>query len=105
MAFEIDSAGDHTLELKYAPDVYLLGFIVSIVGIVAFLGLCLTDFVLKKTLFKKKRIERFDDYWVLEDFEESIIPALENASAPEEIAKEADGTDVTDSANEQKTEE
>ena len=105
MAFEIDSAGDHTLELKYAPDVYLLGFIVSIVGIVAFLGLCLTDFVLKKTLFKKKRIERFDDYWVLEDFEESTIPALENASAPEEIAKEADGTDVTDSANEQKTEE
>lgn len=99
MAFEIDSAGEHSLKLKYFPDVYSLGFTVSIVAIIAFIGICAADFVLKRTAFKKKRVATVEDHWLLEDFDEfnteekdTLLPPSEE---PADTAKECVPDDKT----------
>ncbi|MBP3370016.1 MAG: YfhO family protein [Clostridia bacterium] len=69
MAFDVDSAGEHSLELKYMPDVYKLGAIISVIGISAFIIICAADFILKRTLFKSRTLTAYDDFWVLEDFD------------------------------------
>lgn len=67
MAFDIEEEGDYTLELKYMPKEYIVGFYISIVGIIAFIAICVIDFILKKTLFKNRLRVYEKDYFVLAD--------------------------------------
>ncbi len=72
IAFDIASAGDHTLELKYSPDIYSVGMIVSLSGLLAFVAVWVAD-----RLIRKRRKEAIPDAyltlgepWILADFEE-----------------------------------
>ena len=69
VAFDIEAAGEHSLEFKYMPKIYNIGLIISIIGIIAFVLICAADFVLKKTIFKNRNVRYLSDFWVLEDFE------------------------------------
>ncbi len=79
MAFDIQTSGDHTLEMKYFPDCYKLGLIFSVAGISIFVLLCAAEFVLKRTVLKNRIPTYPDEYWVLEDCEVEAPPALEKA--------------------------
>ncbi len=70
VAFDIVGEGEHTLTLKYMPNIYVLGMTLSIFGLAVFFILCVVDFVLKKTLLKSKLREPINNFWVLEDFDE-----------------------------------
>jgi len=70
IAFDIEEAGEHSVEFKYMPKIYVTGAAVSIIGICIFAVLCCTDFVLKRTIFAKKQQKIIDVPWVLEDFDE-----------------------------------
>ena len=101
MAFDIANDGEHSLELKYSPDEYKAGMIISIFGIIAFIVICTVDFVLKKTLLKNKLRAYEKDYFILDDIDNAdapqIIEALEsNASADSE--DEAPKDDLNESA-------
>lgn len=73
IAFDIEDAGEHSVEFKYMPRIYVIGATLSIVGICIFALLCCADFVLKKTVFAKKQLEISDTPWVLEDFDEVVL--------------------------------
>ncbi len=70
IAFDIPTAGNHTLELIYKPQIYSIGIFLSISGITIFVLMCAADFVLKHTIMKKRRKESIDTPWVLEDFDD-----------------------------------
>ena len=70
IAFDIESVGVHTVELKYSPDIYRIGIIVSSIGIFSFVLICGIELVLKKTLLKKSIKPSVNEPWVLEDFDE-----------------------------------
>jgi len=82
MAFDVSSAGDHTLELKYMPSCYPLGFSISILALLIFISLCVIELILKKTLFKNRIPEYPDEYWILEDFDEDFRCEEEKFSPP-----------------------
>ncbi len=82
MAFDIESAGEHSLEFKYMPDEYKTGMLISVTGIGLFILICAADFVLKHTLLKSRRHDAFDAPWVLEDFDEDYVQM--NEWIPEE---------------------
>jgi len=67
IAFRIDSAGEHTLEMRYRPDIYVLGWTVSCIGIGVFVLLCAAEFVIKKCRRKKALFEVHSNLWILED--------------------------------------
>ncbi len=72
IAFDISEAGDHTLEMKYAPAVYRLGAIISISGIIIFITICIIELVSKKLfrrIFKLEVCKAEDNLWVLDDFD------------------------------------
>ncbi len=71
ISFDIEGKGTHTIELKYSPDIYRIGIIVSIFGAVLFTVICITDIVLKKTVFKKKTKPNIKTYWLLEDYDDN----------------------------------
>ncbi|MBR2388822.1 MAG: YfhO family protein [Clostridia bacterium] len=48
IAFDIDSAGEHTLQMSYRPTPVYLGIVISSVGIVAFIAICVLDFLIAK---------------------------------------------------------
>ena len=83
MAFDISEAGEHTVEMKYMPSVYTLGLYVSLFAILAFIFICIIDFTLKKTLFKKKPLVRSSDFWLLEDFEPDECQAQGELPSPD----------------------
>ena len=73
MAFDISTAGVHRLEMKYSPDIYKTGAFISIIGIVAFISICVIDVIIKRKDIKKKGKANYDtdvDKWCLEDFED-----------------------------------
>ena len=72
IAFDVEGEGEHSVELKYMPNIYVLGMTVTIFGIVLFIAICSADFVLKKTLLKNKTVPKVPTYWVLEDFDEDF---------------------------------
>ena len=72
IAFDVEEEGEHSVELKYMPNIYVLGMTVTIFGIVLFIAICSADFVLKKTLLKNKTVPKVSTYWVLEDFDEDF---------------------------------
>ena len=73
MAFDISDDGEHSVEMRYMPKEYIVGAFISIFGIVAFLIICLVDFILKKTLFKNKLRVYEKDYFVLEDTDPKTV--------------------------------
>ena len=74
VAFRINTAGEHTLEMRYCPDIYVLGWTLSGVGIGIFALLCATEFIIKKYRRKKMLFAYIPNRWVLED--EDIPPSL-----------------------------
>ena len=95
MAFDIAESGEHAVELKYMPDIYTLGLTVSVFAIIAFLAICIIDFVLKKTLLRKFPIKRYNDVWVLEDFDaesDDFFPALPADTASGDTQTESEET-------------
>lgn len=95
MAFDIAESGDHTLEMRYMPDCYILGFGISLVGIVVFAVLCITEFILKKTLLKN-RIPSYPDYsWPLADFEAEAEELSLPPDTAEATAEETESSDIS----------
>lgn len=48
LAFDISDAGEHNVELRYMPDIYIIGGIISAVSILIFIGLTVSDIIKKK---------------------------------------------------------
>lgn len=73
IAFDIDEAGEHTLEMRYFPTEYKLGLIISVAGIIIFIAIMLLELVAKalfRRFMKLEESECEDALWVLEDFDE-----------------------------------
>ena len=93
VTFDIAEAGDHTLELKYAPTIYKLGLIISVSGIIIFAAICIIELVSKKLfrrIFKLETREVKDELWVLEDFDNDaeeikLLPADTDKSMLKDI--------------------
>ena len=70
IAFEIPEAGAHTLQLKYKSSAVTYGLIISIGGIIAFLLVCIIEFILRKKHSRLVLATKVEDiYWELEDFD------------------------------------
>ncbi|MBE6596131.1 MAG: hypothetical protein E7641_00530 [Ruminococcaceae bacterium] len=88
IAFDIPEAGEHTLEMRYMPKLYVIGYTLSIMGTAVFLVLCVIELVWKKLfrrLLKLEGANADDIYWTLDDFdidteEERALPPPENES-------------------------
>ena len=50
IAFDIDSIGEHTLEMRYMPKAFVLGAGCSVICVALFIALCSVDFVRKKKM-------------------------------------------------------
>ena len=84
IAFNIEGEGEHTLEMRYMPDIYVFGMKISIVGISVFVVICVLDIVLKKLKITKANPKNKNIYWVLEDFDEDHEQSLMEAYLSEE---------------------
>ena len=101
VAFDISEAGEHTLEMKYAPAVYKLGFTVSMIGIIVFIAICAIELISKKLfrrIFKLEDLKVEDDLWVLEDFDNDaeeikLLPPLEKKSTLKDLLSYFNKTD------------
>ena len=88
MAFEIDTAGNHTLEFKYEPPVYTAGAVISVIGIFVFILLCVLDVAFYFAVMKKKHSDKLKlnkSLWVLDDFDEDH-EAMLTEPVPEKIS-------------------
>lgn len=76
IAFDIDSCGSHTVELKYRPSVYTLGAVISGIGLLVFLGLCAADVWRRKRCRASGAIPQvlFDLQWDLPDLAADCDP-------------------------------
>lgn len=74
IAFNIDSAGEHSLEMRYDPDIYKIGAVISITALIIFAVICLLDLIAYFVLRKNERFSKHfgvkDTPWVLADFDE-----------------------------------
>ena len=94
IAFDIDEAGEHSIELKYMPEIYKLSFAISGAGIALFLLLCIIDVFFKPLFRKLLKLEdpvTDDILWTLDDFdrdaeEAAALPPIENKSLKEQIS-------------------
>ncbi len=105
IAFDIENAGEHSLELKYSPDIYKTGAVISIIGIVIFIGLCIADIILYFTVIKKKKLELYsikDTPWTLDDMDSNDNTLTKDALVIEEkgttVQAEIDST-ITETEN------
>ena len=102
MAFDISNSGEHSLELKYWPSEYTFGIIISICGILAFIIICIVDFILKKTLLKNKLRVYEKDYFVLADIdckdEDTSSEKLESNASTDGEKEEGLGEPTSDEA-------
>lgn len=48
LAFDIESAGEHTLEMSYMPKLYVIGGAISLISLAGFIGFCIFDHKRKK---------------------------------------------------------
>ncbi len=106
IAFDIDAAGEHSLEFKYDPKVYKIGAIISIIGISLFVLLCLLDIIFYFAVIKKKSLTYYavmDEKWVLEDFDKNHAEELEASNhdkiCPKDVFKEEASEDSTKDKN------
>lgn len=104
MAFDIADAGEHTLELEYMPKLYKPMLCISIASIIIFILICAIDLVLKKTLLKARRVETYDDIWVLEDNDYIVSKRLDEPKL-EPLSKAADENSTDDQNDSTTTEE
>ena len=104
MAFDIADAGEHTLELEYMPKLYKPMLCISIASIIIFILICAIDLVLKKTLLKARRVETYDDIWVLEDNDYIVSKRLDEPEL-EPLSKAADENSTDDQNDSTTTEE
>ena len=94
MAFDIENAGEHSIEMKYMPSCYIVGAVITIIGILALIALCVLEIVLKKTLLKNRTSNYVHEYWELDDLDDdraSLLPTpkrktynSENDTPPDE---------------------
>ncbi len=70
VAFHIDEAGSHTLEMRYRPVIYVLGWTVSTVGLSVFVLLCATEWVIKKRRHNRPLFDAIDEPWLTNGDEE-----------------------------------
>lgn len=79
IAFDIDEAGDHTLEMKYFPTAYKLGLTISLAGIIVFIAIMIFELISKALFRKFMKLEESDcedTLWLLEDFDEDAEQEL-----------------------------
>ena len=88
MAFDITASGDHSVEMKYMPSCYVLGAVISIFGILAFIALCVLEIVLKKTVLKNKTPVYVHEYWLLDDLDDDRQALVLDVSPQAEEADE-----------------
>lgn len=69
MVFDIEGAGNHTVEMKYFPDIYVIGICVSALGIFAFIALCVIELILNRRRAAQSADMCIDGFWDLPDFE------------------------------------
>lgn len=89
VAFDIEDAGEHTLELKYRPRIYTVGAVLSVTGVSLFVLICLADWLLRKFLRRKEEEITFP-MWTLEDFDEDaegLLHAPTEEKKPNEFTK------------------
>lgn len=84
MAFDIETTGTHTLEMKYRPTVYKIGMIISISGIFMFILICVADLIIKKIKKNPNMYKIIEEPWILADFNEDKqqIQTLPSNSSP-----------------------
>ena len=95
IAFEIADAGEHTLEFKYMPKVFVYGLAITAIGTFAFIAICVLDTVIKVRRRKSGIIvpEYPDEPWVLEDID---TDARDYLTTPKAAKKENPETVSTD---------
>ncbi len=71
VAFRVDTAGSHTLEMRYLPDVYVFGWTVSTTGLFVFVLLCATEWVIKKRRHGRPIFEELPEPWLIDENEAS----------------------------------
>ena len=70
IAFEIPEAGEHSLQFKYRSSAVTYGLIISIGGTIAFLLICIIEFILRKMRCRFAfTVQGEEIYWELEDFD------------------------------------
>ncbi|MBO7309905.1 MAG: YfhO family protein [Clostridia bacterium] len=87
IAFDIADVGEHSIEFKYSPRIYKVGFIISLMGISTFIIFCVADLVLKRTLFKSRLEQDIITPWTLEDFDEDYEQLLSQSVEPKDKEK------------------
>ena len=84
IAFDISSAGEHSLEFKYSPDIYVKSGFISICGLLFFIAICVVDL----TVFRKRKAKAAPLYWELEDFDRDQEERLGLPPAKKKTIKE-----------------
>ena len=104
MAFEIEDAGEHTLEFKYMPSVFVYGIAVTALGTFAFVAICIIDTIIKVRRRKAGILtpEYEEELWVLEDFDTDAKDYLTTKKEVKEAGSTADDVaeDTTTNENE-----
>ena len=80
IAFDVESAGEHEMVLKYRPKTFVYGMILTVSCSLLFLGICLLTFVMKK---KEKHFFLLTGVRVRELTDEDLAP---KKLSPEELA-------------------
>lgn len=57
IAFDIDSAGEYTIEFSYWPDLLTVGIVISGAALATFILICIIDATIKKKKRRKKPVE------------------------------------------------
>ena len=116
LAFKL-SAGEHTIDLRYSPEGFKLGIIVSVLGLVIFILMILAVWQKKRLLPVWRRVTgkakgalpkkakpaapdatavaESDDSALPSETDEDVFPEDEPSGEPDVIADEPDGDSVT----------
>ncbi len=70
IAFDIETAGEHTLTLTYKSGAVNAGIVITVCGLIIFTTACVVEHILKK---KKKIFYVKDTAWVLEDLDPNTV--------------------------------
>ena len=103
IAFDIADAGEHTLEFKYMPNVFVYGLIITALGTFAFISICVLDAIVKAKRRKAAipAAEYTDELWVLEDIDTDAKEYLTTPKKSKEISdtKQLDDQETNENDN------